>query len=134
MVNRARNSRETRPLGRREPASGVAAVLFILDILGLVLAAIERLVNRFFPPNISSMLPDSTVGGLRLACLLAALLLLLLWVDLTSPRGLLESEKLKVWRIADWTLLCAAVLVGLGLSGVIYQSLTDFVLSPFLGF
>ena len=109
-------------------------MLVVLDVMGFSLAAFERIGAQLISPSVDGVLTTGAIGGLKLACLLVALLLLLLWADLTSPRGLLESEKLKVLRIADWILLCAAVFVGIGISGVIQKALVDWALSPFLGF
>lgn len=139
MVNGAQNRRNrresgTQPLGRREPASGIAIVLVILDVMGLSLAAFERIGSQLISSSLGGVLMTGAIGGLKLVCLLVALLLLLLWADLTSTRGLLESEKLRVSRIADWVLLCAAVFVGVGISGVIQKALVEWALSPFLGF
>lgn len=109
-------------------------MLVVVDVMGIILAALERISSPLLSSALSDVLPTGAIGGLKLACLLAALLLLLLWADLTSPRGLLESEKLKVSRIANWVLLCAAIFVGIGISGVMQKALVDWALSPFLGF
>jgi hypothetical protein len=94
MTRASRQSTRREPLGGSEAARGVAVVLAVVAVMGLLLGGMELLGFTLVLPREDGkpLLPEEAIGPLRMVLLAGALVLLGIWGDLMPPRGLLAGR------------------------------------------
>jgi hypothetical protein len=118
------------PLGTSEATRGVAVMLAVIATAGLMLGGMELLGFSLMVPAAARELVwlEETVGPLRMALLVCALVLLGLWPVMVRSRGLLIERGVR--RAADWVLLSATVLTMAGGGRLVYEGTTLMYASP----
>jgi hypothetical protein len=118
------------PLGTSEATRGVAVMLAVIATAGLMLGGMELLGFSLMVPAAARELVwlEETVGPLRMALLVCALVLLGLWPVMVRSRGLLIERGVR--RAADWVLLSATVLTMAGVGRFVYEGTTLMYASP----
>ena len=118
------------PLGTSEATRGVAVMLAVIATAGLMLGGMELLGFSLMVPAAARELVwlEETVGPLRMALLVCALVLLGHWPVMVRSRGLLIERGVR--RAADWVLLSATVLTMVGVGPIIYEGTKLMYASP----